>query len=133
MGMFDFGRKFLNSLPLTGGITSALWGDPNQEAHQKSFEQVQEDLKRQRYDMMGGRMNAMNQGAMAFGPRNQMLGEMMGKGPGQDAMNLQPMLQNPMPAGMQNRIREDAFGGKPPPAPQGAFSGSGPQNPYRRY
>lgn len=136
MGFFDFGRSFINSLPGVGGLTSSLWGDPSQEAVQKSYQQAQEELKKQRANMMDARMNAMGQGALAFGPRNQMLGEMMGKGPGQNLMDLGPMLQNPMPQGMQNDIRNQAFGiapFTPQPAQQaGPFTGSGPQNPYRR-
>ncbi len=149
MGMFDFGRKFLNSLP-GGGVLSSLWGDPSQEAHQRSFEQAQKQLAMQRSNQMDARMNAMNQGALAFGPRNQMLGEMMGKGPGQNAMDLGPMLQNPLPQGQQQDIRQAAFGSQAPGAPPpmagqqpngqpmpngvgGAFTGVGQQNPYRRY
>lgn len=142
MGLFDFGRKFVNSLP-GGGVFASLWGDPSQEAHQKSFEEAQRMLKDRRSDMMDSRMNAMNQAALAFGPRNQMLGEMMGMGKGANAMNLAPMLQNPMAPGMQQDIRKQAFGNAPPPnAPPGygggpagsygAFTGVGPQNQYRR-
>src|SRR4029450_2503522 len=94
MGLFDFGRKFFNSMPLVGGITSNIWGDPSQEAHQRSCEQSGEDLAKQRAYMMDARMNAMNQGALAFGPRNQMLGQMMGQSG--TAMDLSQMLQNPI-------------------------------------
>lgn len=144
MGFFDFGRSFLNKMPFTGGLTSSLWGDPAQEDVQQSFDQAQQMMAQQRSGMMDSRMNAMNQGALAFGPRNQMLGEMMGKGPGQNAMDLDPMLQNPMSAAMQGDIRQQAFGSAPPqnappmagggPAQTGgAFTGVGQQNPYRRY
>lgn len=117
MGLFDFGRKFINSMPLMGGITSNIWGDPNQEAHQRSFDEAQKLMAKQRAYMMDGRMNAMNQSALAFGPRNQMLGEMMGKGQGQNAMDLAPMLQNPMTQQHQTDIRQAAFGGPVPPSP----------------
>lgn len=143
MGFLDFGRSFLNKIPVTGGLTSSLWGDPAQEDVQKSYEQAQQQMAQQRSGMMDSRMNAMNQGALAFGPRNQMLGEMMGKGPGQNLMDLGPMLQNPMSPEMQGGIRQAAFGSAPPlTAPPGfggglaqtggAFSGTGQQNPYRR-
>lgn len=141
MGLLDFGRKFINGLPIVGGITSNIWGDPSQEGVQDAFKKSQHEQAMNRSDMMDARMNAMNQGAMAFGPRNQMLGQMMGQqGP---AMNLDPMLQNPMPQQMQSRIREAAFGsngppGAPPPMAGGnrndvgkPFTGAGPQNPYR--
>ncbi len=139
MGLFDFGRKFINGLPIVGGVTSNLWGDPSQEGVQQAFEDAQRQMQMQRSNQMDGRMNAMQQGALAFGPRNQMLGQMMGQqGP---AMNLDPMLQNPMPQQQQNDIRTAAFGSAPPTtAPGGgpanvggAFTGTGPQNPYRRY
>lgn len=129
MGFFDFGRRFINGLPGVGGITSSLWGDPSQEGVQDAYKQAQQEQEKMRAYMMEGRMNAMNQGALAFGPRNQMLGEMMGKGPGQDAMDLGPMLQNPMPQQQQTDIREAAFG-KPKPPPMSreeqAIRGQGP-------
>ena len=150
MGVLDWGRSFVNKIPVAGGLASSLWGDPGQEGVQEAMAKAEEEKKKQRAYMMDARMNAMNQGALAFGPRNQMLGEMMGKGPGQNAMDLDPMLQNPMPQAMQNDIRQQAFGQAPPPnAPPpgavgpdgkplpngvgGAFTGTGPQNPYRRY
>jgi hypothetical protein len=149
----DGPRKFVNSLPVVGGLMSSIWGDPGQEAHQKALQRAREEQLRQRAFDMDAQMNAMNQGAQAFGPRNQMLGQMMGQqGP---AMDLQPMLQNPMSQAQQDSIRSAAFDGHrvadaamnqrdraynaahpPPPGaqqqPQGAFTGAGPQNPYRR-
>ena len=145
MGFFDFGRSFINSLPLAGGITTSLWGDPSQEAHQDSMKQAQGMMGQQRSNMMDGRMNAMNQGALAFGPRNQMLGQMMGqRGPGAQAMNLAPMMQNPMTPQHQGSIRQAAFGSAPPTqAPpgygggpagsSGTFGGMPPKDPYGRY
>lgn len=136
MGFFDFGRKFVNSLPGVGGLTSALWGDPSQEAVQQSFQQARDDMAKQRANMMGARMNAMNQGALAFGPRNQMLGQMMGQqGP---LMDLGPMLQNPMPDNMQTDIRQAAFGNNMapfglPPQQAGGAPPQAPGQPYRRY
>lgn len=141
MSFFDPFRSFINSLPVVGGVTSSLWGDPSQEAVQHAYGQAQQEQRKNRAYNMDARMNAMNQGALAFGPRNQMLGQMMGQqGP---AMNLDPMLQNPMTMAQQNDIRAQAFGSGPPTAaPQGyggqpqaaggAFTGTGPQNPYRR-
>lgn len=146
MGLFDFGRKFLNSLPVAGGVLTQLWGDPTQEQHQKSFEQARQMMGQQRSNMMDARMNAMNQGALAFGPRNQILGQMMGqRGPNAQAMDLKPMMQNPMPPGMQGGIRQAAFGSAPPTnAPpgfgggpagsSGTFTGGmPPRDPYGRY
>lgn len=148
MGFFDFGRSFLNSIPLQGGFTTALWGDPSQDAHQDAMSKAQGMMGQQRSDMMDARMNAMSQGSLAFGPRNQMLGQMMGqRGPNAQAMNLQPMMQNPMSPGMQAGIRQAAFGSAPPtaappgigggPAPSnGQFTGGmgmQPKDPYGRY
>lgn len=121
MGFFDFGRSFINGLPLVGGITSNLWGDPSQENMQRAFQQAQADMAKQRAYNMDGRMNAMGQGALAFGPRNDMLGQMMGKqGP---AMDLAPMLKNPMPYQQQQDIRTAAFGSAPP-GPMGQGDGT---------
>lgn len=112
MGIFDFGRKFINSLPIVGGITSNLWGDPGQEDMQAAFGQARQEQALNRAFNMDARMNAMNQSALAFGPRNQMLGQMMGQqGP---AMDMAPMLQNPMSQAQQQHIRQAAFGSAPP-------------------
>lgn len=110
-------RNFLNSIPFVGGMFKGILGDPEHEAMQRAMEEAKQVLTRERAFNMQGRINAMNQGALAFGPRNEMLGEMMGKGPGQNAMDLQPMLQNPMPMVQQDEVRAAAFGGMQP-APQ---------------
>lgn len=130
MGFFDWGRGFINSLPIVGGVTSSLWGDPGQEDVQDAYKKAQQEQEKQRAYMMQGRMNAMNQGALAFGPRNQMLGEMMGKGQGQNAMDLQPMLQNPMPQQQQTDIRTAAFGQTMSPQEQ-AIRGLGKYKGYQ--
>jgi len=87
-------------------------------------------LAMQRANMMGGRMQAMNQAALAFGPRNDMLGRMMGQqGP---AFDLQPMLQNPMPQSQQNDIRTAAFGSAPPGQPPPGYVDPRTMGPYGR-
>lgn len=146
MGFLDFGRSFINSLPGVGGITASLWGDPAQEGVQKSFAEAQKQMAAQRSGLMDARMNAMNQAALAFGPRNAMLGQMMGQhGPNPQAMDLTPMLQNPMPQSMQQDIRQQAFGSAPPSnappgyggGPAGSYSSftgrTPPKDPYGRY
>lgn len=144
MGFFDWGRSLVNSLPGVGGITSNLWGDPSQEGVQDAYKQSRQQMAQQRSNMMDARMNAMNQGALAFGPRNQMLGEMMGMGKGTNFMDLGPMMQNPMPPAMQQGIRQAAFGSAPPtnappgygggPAQSsGTFGGMPPKDPYGRF
>lgn len=120
MGFWDWSRNLTNSLPVIGGVSSAMFGDPDQEAVQRAYQQAQEEQRKQRAYQMDGRMNAMNQGALAFGPRNQMLGQMMGQqGP---TMDLGPMMQNPMPMQQQQDIRQAAFGKglPPPPGPMGS-------------
>lgn len=146
--MGDKGRNFLGGLPFVGGMFKGLFGDPEQEAMQRAMEEARKQIGQYREYAMDGRMNAMNQGALAFGPRNQMLGQMMGqRGGGAQAFDLAPMLQNPMSDAHQASIRNNAFGnpGTQPPAnappgqggglapASGAFSGVGQQNPYRRY
>jgi hypothetical protein len=145
--MGDKGRNFLGGIPFVGGMFKGLFGDPEQEAMQRAMKEAQQQMAKMREYQMGGRMNAMNQGALAFGPRNQMLGEMMGKGPNSQAMDLAPMLQNPMTAAHQASIRDAAFGGTPNTAPTnappgqggapavagGGFSGIGKKDPYGRY
>jgi hypothetical protein len=110
-------RNFLNGIPFVGGMFKGLLGDPEHEAMQRAMAEAKEVLTRERAFSMQGNVNAMNQGALAFGPRNEMLGEMMGKGPGQNAMDLGPMLQNPMPMGQQEEIRAAAFGAPEQPKP----------------
>lgn len=119
MGFLDWGRNFFNGLPLVGGITSSIWGDPDQENVQDAFKKAQQDLARQRAYQMDSRTNMLSQGAAAFGPRNQMLGQMMGeRGPDAQAMDLDRILKNPMSYQQQDDIRTAAFGdGRPKPAP----------------
>ena len=124
MGFFDWGRSFVNALPGVGGITTALWGDPSQEGVQDAYKQSRDDMAKQNAYQMMARMNAMNQGALAFGPRNAMLGQMMGqKGPNPQAMDLTPMLQNPMSQMQQQSIGQAAFGdrGLPKKDPYGRY------------
>lgn len=109
-GAWDSYRGFVNGLPFVGGMTAGLWGDPSQEAVQEAYKQAQEQQRRDRAYAMQGRMNAMDQGALAFGPRNQMLGEIMGNRNGQPAFDLEPMIRNPMPRMQQEEIRRAAFG-----------------------
>lgn len=112
-GMGDKGRNFLNGLPFVGGMFQGMFGDPEQEAMQRAMKEAQQKMERYRAQSMDSRMNAMNQGALAFGPRNNMLGQMMGQqGP---AMDLGPMLQNPMSPQMQGDIRAAAFDPANPP------------------
>lgn len=114
MGLWDSYRSFVNSMPLVGGMTSSLWGDPSQEAVQEAYKKAREQQAKDRAFMMQGRMNAMDQGALAFGPRNDMLGEMMGQR-GKPAIDLQPMIRNPMPRMQQDQIVNAAFGNNPAP------------------
>lgn len=107
MGFLDWGRGFMNSLPVAGGVFSSIWGDPKQEAHQQSFDDAERQLAQQRAYQMDSRSNMMSQGALAFGPRNQMMGQMMGQqGP---AMDLSQILKNPMSQQQQQDIRSSAF------------------------
>lgn len=146
--MGDKGRNFLGGLPFVGGLFKGVFGDPEQEAMQRAMKEAQLKIAQQREYQMGGRMNAMNQGALAFGPRNEMLGEMLGKGRGNPAFDLAPMLKNPMTDAHQASIRNAAFGGAPTQAPTSAPPGYGggpavsggtftgqvpPKDPYGRY
>lgn len=107
MGAGDSFRNFGNSLPFVGGMMSSIWGDPEQEAAQRAYRQAQEAMKKQRFYNMEARNNMMSQGKLAFGPRNEMLGQMMGQqGP---AMNLDYILKNPMGLEQQADIRAAAF------------------------
>lgn len=122
MSFWDSLRSIGNSLPFTGGITSSIWGDPSQEKHQRSFDQAKQMLDKQRAYNMDARGNMLNQGALAFGPRNQMLGQMMGqRGPDAQAMDLSQILKNPMGQAQQDDIRNAAFGGGGSPQQPGQF------------
>lgn len=134
MSFLDWGRNLFNNLPIVGGLTSSIWGDPDQERVQDAYKQSQQDLAKQRAYNMDARTNMMNQGALAFGPRNQMLGQMMGmQGP---AMDLSQILKNPMSQAQQDDIRNSAFPQQPtgggfqvpppgPPSPRGTGASMG--------
>ena len=125
MGFFDWGRSLVNAIPGVGGLTTALWGDPSQEGVQDAYKKSQQQMAQQNLYNMDARMNAMNQGALAFGPRNAMLGQMMGqRGPNPQAMNLGPMSVNPMSSAQQQDIRQAAFGPE---------AGLPKKDPYGRY
>lgn len=122
MSLWDGFRNFSNSLPFVGGLTSSLWGDPDQENVQKAYQHSQQELAKQRFYNMDARNNMMSQGKLAFGPRNQMLGQMMGQqGP---AMNLDYILKNPMGLEQQADIRSQAF-------PDKVMSGHGVDTNYQ--
>ncbi len=106
---WDKTRSGMNSIPIVGGLTSSIFGDPDQEDHQANLERAQAQINGYRPQAMQGRMNAMNQGALAFGPLNQLMGQMYGKGAMQ---NMKPMMQNPMDP--NNNSYRSAFGANNP-------------------
>lgn len=110
---WDKTRSITNSLPIVGGLSSAIFGDPNQEDHQKQMEAAAQRIKQYRPMAMQGRMNAMNQGSLAFNPLNELMSQMYGPGARQD---IQGMNKNPLPRQEQDRAYMEAFGHPAPPS-----------------
>lgn len=107
----------MNSIPIVGGLSTAIFGDPNQEAHQQQLAQNKADIAAYRPEVLRARLNAMNQGALAFNPLNNLMGQMYGQGA---QMDMKQMMQNPFAT--SNRSYKDAFGGHSSYAD--AFSGN---------
>lgn len=95
-------RSFMNSLPVAGGLFESLWGSPEQEAHQKSMEQAKQAMFQYRPWAMDAGMNVMNNQAAAFGPMQQLIGQMYGNGA---QMDFGKIIQNPFSAEHQANIR----------------------------
>jgi hypothetical protein len=120
-------RRLVNSIPVVGGIGSSIWGDPDQEAHQKAMKRASGQAAQYRPELMNSRMNAISQMSQAFEPMNQMMqqvygGGQPGKGPTGGMMDIEAMTQNPMSQGMQDQMYQSAFGTNAPPRTGPAFS-----------
>jgi hypothetical protein len=71
-------RSFFNSLPVAGGLFESLWGSPEQEAKQKAMAEAQQAMFAYRPVAMDARLGAMNNMSAAFGPMQQLMGQMYG-------------------------------------------------------
>lgn len=96
---------FWNELPLVGGLAGAIFGNPEQEAHQKALAQAAKKMMEYRPYAMDTRMNIMGNMAHAFEPMNNMMGQMYGQGA---MMPIQQTIQNPFPQQMQEGMRNEA-------------------------
>ena len=119
MPKFDL-RRPINAIPGLGSLGSAIWGDPDQEAHSKAMKAASAQAAKYRPELMNSRMNAIGQMSQAFEPINQLMQQMYGGGqpgvgPTGGAMDIQGMIQNPMSQGMQDQMYQSAFGTKAPP------------------
>ncbi len=99
-----------SQLPVIGG----MFTDPAEEAAQQKLREISAEYKRMRpiYNQAMGQ--SLQQQLGAYGPANQMLGQMHGMAPGQGVVDLQALGQNPLPS--------SAFEQLPPP-------GAPPQSP----
>jgi hypothetical protein len=132
----DRGRRMINSVPIFGPIAKTIFGDPDQEAHERAMKQAADEMSANRVGMMESRVGSMQNMAQAFEPMNQMMQQMYGggatgKGPNGGMLDLQAMAQNPFTQGMQDNMYQSAFGRKAPPnsgsAPPGFANGQNPQ------
>lgn len=98
-------RSFVNSLPVVGGVFESIWGSPEQEAKQAAMEQAKQAMFAYRPMAMDTRMNAMQNSAAAFGPMQQLMGQMYGQGAQTDMSKL---ISNPFPDRMQDDMRQMA-------------------------
>lgn len=95
-----------NELPVFGGLAGAVFGNPEEEAHQDAMRKASQAMMAYRPDAMNTRMNAMGSMSHAFDPMNNMMGQMYGP---QAQMNMQQTIQNPFPKAMQSNMVEQAF------------------------
>ncbi len=128
MSAWDGFRNITNSIPGVGGLTTAIFGDPKQEAKQKAMQRAAQQSNQYRAELLPSRLNAMSQMSGAFEPMNNMLGKMYGgfndpslqtqqgqMGPGPQMVDINAMNQNPMTQGMMNQISQNATGRPAPP------------------
>jgi hypothetical protein len=132
----DRGRRMINSVPIFGPIAKTIFGDPDQEAHERAMKQASNEMSANRVGMMESRVGSMQNMAQAFEPMNQMLQQMYGgssAGQGQNGglVDLQALTKNPFTQGMQDNMYQSAFGHKAPPGsaapPPGFANGQNPQ------
>lgn len=133
MPKFDI-RRPLNAIPVIGGLGTAIWGDPDQEAHEAAMKKMSAAAAQYRPELMNSRMQSISQMSQAFEPMNQMMqqvygGGKPGAGPTGGFMDIQSMIQNPMSQGMQDQMYQNAFGRRAPPQapPPGFANGQNPQ------
>lgn len=93
---------FWNEIPLVGGLLGGIFGNPEQEAHEKALKRAQQEMFQYRPEALDARMNAMHSMAGAFGPANNMMGQMYGSGA---QMDVGSMIQNPFSPEAQARMR----------------------------
>lgn len=84
--------SWYNELPLVGGVLGGIFGNPEEEAHQKALKRAQQDMYAYRPEVMGARMNAMGSMSHAFEPINNLMGQAYGPGA---QMDWSKMIQNP--------------------------------------
>jgi hypothetical protein len=123
--MGDDGKRTLNSLPIVGAASEAIFGNPDEEAHLKKMKAAEAELNNSRPAMMQSRMNAMNNMSGAFEPMNNMMQQAYG-GPhspshgGQGMFDLERMRQNPIGLSQQSQMNAKAFGRPSPTTAPGA-------------
>jgi hypothetical protein len=132
----DRGRRMINSVPIFGPIAKTIFGDPDQEAHERAMKQASNEMSANRVGMMESRVGSMQNLAQAFEPMNKMMQTMYGggaTGQGQNGgmLDLQSITQNPFTQDMQDNMYMSAFGRKAPPGsaapPPGFVNGQNPQ------
>lgn len=110
---------FWNEIPVVGGLLGGIFGNPEEDAHQKALKQARQDMYAYRPEAMQANMNVMGNMAHAFEPMNNMMGQAYGP---QAQMDWSKMVQNPFSADAQSRMMQQAH---PQPAqkPQGGNPG----------
>lgn len=101
-GIVDSGRSFLNSLPIAGGIFEGLFGSPEQEAHARELARVKAAYEAYRPEMQANRFGAMQNQSAAFGPMQQLMGQMYGPGA---QMDFSKIVQNPFANSQNPKMR----------------------------
>ena len=98
MALFDFlGKGLKNTLGIDLGavpfVGNMFGGNDAQEAHQKQFQNIIAQMQAQKPLNEQSRMNAMNQGALAFEPMQKLIAQMYGP---QAVVDIKAMQQNPL-------------------------------------
>ena len=107
---------FWNELPVVGGLLGGIFGNPEEEAHQKALHKAQQEMYQYRPELMQVRMNTMGQMSHAFEPMNNLMAQAYGP---QAQFDIQSMVKNPFSQDAQDRMYQQAHPPKAAPSRMG--------------
>jgi hypothetical protein len=104
-----------NEIPVVGGLAGAIFGNPEEKAHEKALRDATQQMFAYRPELMDARMNVIGNMSHAFEPMNNIMGQAYGP---QAQFNMQSMVKNPFTDDAQLRMRQMAH-----PTPKGPPGG----------